>query len=686
MTASIAPAAAAVRAEQLDVVYRVRGRDRRVIRGLDLAIAPGESYGLVGESGCGKSTMALALVGALPANGRVSGGALTVAGRDVGAARGEELRRLRTDVVAMVYQSPGRALNPTMRVGDQIAEAFVVRGSRWEEGREGAHEMLRKVKIADPDLVMRRYPHELSGGMQQRVVIAMALAKRPELLILDEPTTGLDATVEAEVLDLIAELRAELRTSVLFISHNLNVIARMCDRVGVLYAGRLAEEGPVGDVFREPRHPYTASLVGCIPRAGMRKDDGRLVAIPGALPTLGSVERGCVFAARCPVSEERCATDEPALAPAGGRAYRCHYPERAGALARPAAAVAVAPADRIAAAAPLLEVEQVAKTFGHGGRAVRVLQDVSFALAAGETLGVVGESGSGKSTLARVLLGLEEPDDGARLRLDGRPLRAAVAAREDDQVRTLQIVFQNPDSALNQRHTIRRILRRALRRLSTLPARRREERIGELAEEVRLPVAQLDARPAGLSGGMKQRVAIARAFAGAPRVVVCDEPTSALDVSVQAAIVNLMVALQREHGTAFVFISHDLAIVQYIADRIMVMYLGRVMEIGAAADVFVPPHHPYTEALLSAPRDAFGEQAPTRVRLQGDPPSVADPPSGCVFQTRCPRKLGAICETEAPPCQQLPGGRQISCHIPAAELERLQRAAPSAPAHRSKET
>nr|WP_246345581.1 ABC transporter ATP-binding protein [Conexibacter arvalis] len=335
----------------------------------------------------------------------------------------------------------------------------------------------------------------------------------------------------------------------------------------------------------------------------------------------------------------------------------------------------------------MLEVERVAKTFGDGARAVRVLQEISFTLAAGETLGIVGESGSGKSTLARVLLGLEAADEGATLRLDGRPLRPGVAARDDEQVRALQIVFQNPDSALNQRHTIRRILRRALRRLSALPPQRREQRIAELAEEVRLPAPQLDARPAGLSGGMKQRVAIARAFAGEPRVVVCDEPTSALDVSVQAAIVNLMVWLQREHGTAFVFISHDLAIVQYIADRIMVMYLGRVMEVGAAADVFSPPHHPYTEALLSAPRDAFAAEARARVRLHGDPPSVADPPSGCVFQTRCPRKVGAICETEAPPCQQLAGGRQIHCHIPAAELERLQREAPvEAPTPDPKET
>ena len=675
MTAHNATKAPAAAVEGLSVGYRIRGQEQLAVRDLSFAIPAAGSYGLVGESGCGKSTVALTLVGYLPTNGRVTGGAVRLAGHDLLGARGEALRRLRSDTVAMVYQSPGTALNPTTRIGTQIAEAYVVRGASWKGGRAHARKMLRSVQIADIDIVMRRYPHELSGGMQQRVVIAMALAKSPELLILDEPTTGLDATVEAEVLDLIAGLQAEFETAVLFISHNLNVVARMCERVGVLYAGRLVEEGRTAEVFDNPRHPYTASLLGCLPRPGARKEHGPLTSIPGGLPVLGSTTQGCVFADRCLIAEPRCREEEPPLAGAESHLHRCFYPERVR-------RVLDAPGDGLADAAlrrdeVVLHAEDISMTFGRGAAAIKVLHGISLELRQGETLGIVGESGSGKSTLARVLLGLLEPDAGAAVSLGSDALSGRVQERTAEQVRSLQIVFQNPDSALNHRHTIRRILTRALRRLSTLPPSRRDQRARELLEHVRLSDTHLDARPPALSGGMKQRVAIARAFAGTPRVVVCDEPTSALDVSVQAAILNLFVTLQRDESASYVFISHDLAVVRYLADRVMVMYLGRVMETGAAEDVFTPPHHPYTEALLSTSRDALpGHAAPERVRLEGEPPSVAKPPSGCVFHTRCPRKLGEICEREDPVAQVLPNGQRIRCHIPAPELARLQSTAP----------
>jgi peptide/nickel transport system ATP-binding protein len=653
----------------LSVAYRRDGRDRRAVDDLTFAIPAGASYGLVGESGCGKSTVAVTLVGYLPANGRIEAGDVHLAGQDLRAAKGEALRRLRSDTVAMVYQSPGRALNPTMRIGAQIAEAFAIRGASRAESRERALDMLRKVQIADREVVMRRYPHELSGGMQQRVVIAMALAKNPELLILVEPTTGLDATVEAEVLDLIAALREEFRTAVLFISHNLDVVARMCERVGVLYAGRLVEEGSTDVVFANPRHPYTASLLGCLPQLGARKDQGPLTSIPGALPELGSEPAGCVFADRGPIAEPRCRQEAPPLVGEGDHGHRCFYPERV----RTAQPDVLAPVPGDAAEPALvLSGRSISKTFGHGSDAAKVLTDVSLDLRAGETLGVVGESGSGKSTLARILLGLVEPDDGATIELSGEELTGRVQGRSTGQVRDLQIVFQNPDSALNHRHTVRRILFRALRRLSALPRSRHEERARELLEHVRLSDTQLDTLPGSLSGGMKQRVAIARAFAGDPRVVVCDEPTSALDVSVQAAILNLLVNLQREDDVSYVFISHDLAVVRYLADRIMVMYLGRVMEVGDAETVFAAPSHPYTEALLSASRDERSGLGGGRLRLEGEPPSVRDQPTGCVFHPRCPRKLGAICEAEAPPVQKLPSGHAIRCHIPADDLVRLQ--------------
>lgn len=666
----------AVEVQNLDVVYRVYGEDRQAVRGLDFTIELGKSYGLVGESGCGKSTVALALVRVLPPNGRVTRGSVYVAGQDILGARGETLRRMRSDVVAMVYQDPAKALNPSIRVGKQIAEAYVVRGDTWKAGHLRARQMLGSVQIADPDLVMRRYPHELSGGMQQRVVIAMALAKSPQLLILDEPTTGLDATVEAEVLDLIETLRKEFQTSVLFISHNLKIVARMCDRVGVMYAGRLVEEGATDEIFGQPKHPYTASLLGCIPHAGMNKDRGPLVSIPGGLPSTGEQPQGCVFAERCPVGDKHCHEIEPGMDASESHRFRCFYPERTANIGAFEAAEAGTSPNK-GAALRLLTAEKVSKTFRQGQHEIRVLTDVSLNLGEAETLGIVGESGSGKSTLARVLLGLIQPDAGSTLTLGERPLRGRAQDRDLDQVRSMQIVFQNPDSALNRRHSVRRILKRALHRFQALSREQREQRVVDLADQVRLPTRHLGTRPASLSGGMKQRVAIARAFSGEPRIVVCDEPTSALDVSVQAAILNLFVRLQRDQGTSYIFISHDLAIVRYIADRIMVMYLGRIMEVAGANELFSPPYHPYTEALLSTGGNGIANGPTERVRLHGEPPSVAEQPSGCVFHTRCPRKLGAVCETEDPEPQVLASGRTIRCHIPVDELRHIQAATPN---------
>jgi peptide/nickel transport system ATP-binding protein len=667
---TVASATAALEVRDLDVAYRVRGRERQVLRGVTLEIAPGESYGLVGESGCGKSTAALAIVQYLPRNGRVQAGTIAVAGQHVVGLRGRALRRYRANTVSMVYQSPGSALNPALRIGDQVTEAFTVRGVPRGEAKLRAREALSLVRIADPASVLERYPHQLSGGMQQRVVIAMALAKDPALLILDEPTTGLDATVEAEVLDLVARLQAELHTTVLFISHNLAVIAKMCSRVGVLYAGRLVEEGPVETVLRDPRHPYTVGLLRCIPRGGVRKDHGRLDTIPGFLPSLGAEIEGCVFADRCAHADDRCRAEEPPLIHVGaGHESRCWYHERAPQLPREMAAdLELPPVDRSGAA--LVRFDELGKVFKQHGHEVHALVGVSGAVWAGETLGLVGESGSGKTTLANALLGIVEPTSGA-VELDGRALAPRFTKRSRNDLRALQIVFQNPDSALNRRHAVRRILLRSLRKLAGLSGRAAEERLRDLTDRVRLTERTLTQKPAQLSGGLKQRVAIARAFAGDPRLVVCDEPTSALDVSVQAAILNLLVELQAEKRVAYLFISHDLGVVRYISDRIAVLYLGRLMELGPAEVVFGGPHHPYTEALLSAVPtiDGGGRE---RIRLEGEIPSAADPPSGCVFHTRCHRFLGDICVEQEPPLVEAEPGHLMRCHIPIEELRRLQ--------------
>ena len=666
----------AIQLEDLEVVYRVRGVDRPVLRGLSITIEQGESYGLVGESGCGKTTAAFTIMRYLPRNGRVVSGSIRADGKDLLAMGESEVRRLRASTVSMVYQNPGAALNPAIRVGDQIAEVFRLRGHDKRESLERAQEMLRKVQISDPARGMRRYPHQLSGGTQQRVVIAMALASDPTLLILDEPTTGLDATVEAEVLDLVAALRKEFGTSVLFISHNLAVIRRMCERVGVLYAGRLVEEGETETVFTEPRHPYTVGLLRCIPRGGLRKDRDRLDTIPGYLPQLGADLPGCVFADRCALVQEICRTDEPPLHPLGnGHSSRCHFHDKAADLPKTVTAIPVT-------AAPvngesLVKLENASKTYSHEGSTVRALVSVDLAIASGETVGLVGESGCGKTTLARVLLGLTTPDEGSTIELDGEPLAARVVTRKTEQVRAIQTVFQNPDSALNRRFSVRRIIGRALTKLVGARGERREKRLREIASSVRFDERLLSARPVQLSGGLKQRVAIGRAFAGEPRVVVCDEPTSALDVSVQAAILNLLADLQAEEGVTYLFISHDLGVVRYLADRIAVLYLGRLMEVGPAEAVFNPPHHPYTEALLSAVPTLEGEERP-RIRLEGEIPSAADPPSGCVFHTRCPRYLGAICEEQEPPLAEVERGHLIRCHIPVDELRRIQAEPPPA--------
>jgi len=683
-TGADALAAYALSVENLEVAYRVGGayrarRELTVLRELSFRIAHGETYGLVGESGCGKSTLALAVVRYLPPNGGLRKGRICIGERDLYGLGDEELRSLRATTLSMVYQDPARALNPSMRVGKQISEVFRLNGASDAEARARATAMLERVRIADALSVYQRYPHQISGGMQQRVAIAMALATHPQLLILDEPTTGLDATVEADILELVGELREELATAVLFISHNLAVIASTCERVGVLYAGALVEEGPTAQVFAHPRHPYTVGLLRCLPQPGRRKDHGRLDSIEGTAPAPDEQIHGCRFAPRCALAQARCTSVAPPLLDLGLRRARCHRHGEAHTLPRITPdEPPTQPAERIAAvdrsAPPLLKAVGVSKSFGTAQHRVRALHGVSLELWPGETLGLVGESGSGKTTLARLLTGLLAPDPGGLIELGGRALGADLSARRAQERRALQVVFQNPDSALNRSHSVRRIIGRVLARLARVPRLERPRRISELMRSVRLAERELDLTPAQLSGGMKQRVAIARAFAGDPRIVICDEPTSALDVSVQAAILNLLAELQAKRQVSYLLISHDLGAVRYLSDRVAVLYLGRLMEIGPAERVFSGPHHPYTAALLSAVPSldvsaASRARRGSRMRLEGEMPSAIHVPRGCVFHTRCPLKLGSICEEREPPLHAgAEPGHAIRCHIRAADL------------------
>jgi peptide/nickel transport system ATP-binding protein len=655
---------AVLRVDQLSVSYRRHGRAFEVLRDVGLEVGRGESYGIVGESGCGKSTLALCVVRYLPANGVVSRGTIGIDGHDVLALDPQALRQLRRTTVAMVYQDPGRALNPSLRAGEQIAEIYRLRGLSTPQARDLAVAALKRVRLEAG--TYDRYAHQLSGGMQQRVVIAMALAIEPRLLVLDEPTTGLDATVADEILGLIGDLRREVGLSVLFISHDLGVIARMCNRVGVLYAGELIEEGPTAQILDQPRHPYTVGLLRSVPRAGRTKHQGRLDALPGSPPSGDGQPSGCRFAPRCGLAEDRCTQVAPPLYDLGTRRSRCHFHERALETPRftPAASTAELgggePVDRTRP--PLLRALNISKSFDarHPGQ---VLRDVSLELWAGETLGLVGESGSGKTTLARILVGLVAPDSGS-IELDGRMLAPTSRRRRAQELGSLQLVFQNPDSALNRSHPVRRLIGRVIDRFARVSRAERLSRVLDLLRAVRLTDRDLDRRTRELSGGMKQRVAIARAFACDPRVVVCDEPTSALDVSVQASILNLLAELQSSRRVSYLYISHDLATVRYLSDRIAVLYRGRLLELGPAARIFSGPHHPYTALLMSA----ISTAAPA-VRTEDDAASAPAVRHGCVFQARCPRKLGSLCEEREPPLH--PGGdagHVIRCHIPAVEL------------------
>ncbi|MEU8931509.1 ABC transporter ATP-binding protein [Streptomyces sp. NPDC048409] len=625
----------------------------QVLHDVSFTVAPGEIFGLVGESGCGKSTLAYALARHFAPGGRVLGGGVRLDGTDVLALRGRRLREWRASRLAFVHQDAAGSLDPTMRIGRQLAEVLRGRGLTRRDRARRAVDLLRTVRLPDPERVVHRYPHQLSGGQQQRVVIAAALAVQPRLLILDEPTTGLDASVEHEVLGLLKELRGRLNAAVVFVSHDLGLIGRMCDRVGVLYAGRLVETGRVGEILAGPAHPYTAGLLAAVPVLGVTRSERPLLPLPGRLPLPGETTIGCAFAPRCALAEDACRTAEPPLDAAAvpGRTVRCLHPGRAAAAADTAAFPE--PPGRPREATALIEVRGLVRTFG----STVAVDHVDLTVREGEVLGLVGESGSGKTTLARAVAGLAAEGEGS-LRLRGTPLPARLARRDPGQRPRIQMVFQNPDASLNPSHTVRTILRRALATLAepaaTSPA--------ALLDRVRLDTDLLDRRPDRLSGGQKQRVSIARGFAGRPDLVICDEPVSALDVGVQAAILEVLAGQRDRTGTSYLFISHDLAVVGYLADRIAVMYRGVIVEEGPAADVLRGPSHPYTALLV---------EAAARPVLTGTPDAADTAPArpdGCRFADRCTRRIDGLCADLAPPERNLGAGHVVRCHLDPSDL------------------
>jgi peptide/nickel transport system ATP-binding protein len=529
-----------------------------------------------------------------------------------------------------------------------------------------AREMLDRVRMADAGRILGSYPHQISGGQQQRIVIAMALLSNPQLLLLDEPTTALDVTVEAGIVDLIRRISAEFGTSMLYISHNLGLVRETCDRVTVMYSGEAVEAGSVPGVFGRMRHPYTRGLFASIPAPGADKQSRPLVSIPGQLAPPRSRPPGCFFGPRCAYfAGGRCdAGPVPMLAVAGstGHDSRCL---RVGEIAWGDVAAAGAPRSAARFGETVLTVRGLSKRYGE----VSANDSLSFDARRGETVAIVGESGCGKSTVARILMGLIRADAGS-IELEKLEIaRLPVARRPTATIRSLQMIFQNPFDTLNPSHTVGAQIARVIRKLGLQRDDARvRERVLELLDLVKLPRDFAGRRPRQLSGGQKQRVAIARAFAGNPAVVVADEPLSALDVSVQAAVTELLIDIQRREGTTLLFISHDLSVVRYLSDRIIVMYLGRIMEQGGTRDIFSPPYHPYTEALLSAVPIADQRYSKRKVLLAGEIPSSSKPPAGCRFSTRCGYRIAGTCDSIPPPVLEFSPGHQIACHLPRETL------------------
>jgi peptide/nickel transport system ATP-binding protein len=682
--------------ENLGLAYETRKGDIHAVRDVSFELYRGETLGIVGESGCGKSTVAYGLVNYMGKNGKIVKGDIFFQGQSLVGRREEELRKLRGDQISMVYQDPMTSLNPVLRIGDQMTEVLTVhRGISEEEARDRCIKMLGQVYMPDPAKVLERYPHQISGGQQQRVVIAMAMLNNPALLIMDEPTTALDVTVEAAALDLVADLRRDFDTAILIISHNLGVIARVSDRVGVMYAGEMVELASVENIYANPLHPYTQGLIRCLPKLGRDKASSILYPIRGRVPSPANLPPGCAFEPRCDYAREACRQKRPQLLTiTEGHMSRCLFSEEIDASQwKPTEDLIIPDLEEVAAEkqdrGSILNVDGMKTYYRHPSSSalsmiglgkkeyVKAVDGVTFDVTHGKTLGIVGESGCGKSTLIKAIIGLEEVTAG-EADFMGFDVEGSVRKRDIAMIRELQMVFQNPDSTMNPSYSVGKQIERPLRRFKVVPKDQIREEVVRLLRAVKLDEYYYDRLPRQLSGGEKQRIGIARALAGQPELVLCDEPVSALDVSVQAAVLNLLLEIQAQLGTAMIFIAHDLSVVRFFSDYIAVMYLGRFMEIGAAEAIYAPPYHPYTESLLAAVPVPDPSVHQEHIRLEGNVPSPLNPPSGCPFHTRCPRislipEDGKICKAELPPWQEAGDGHRIFCHIP---LEQLSQFAP----------
>ncbi|MDD9851770.1 MAG: ABC transporter ATP-binding protein [Gammaproteobacteria bacterium] len=671
----------------LCISYYTRAGEIPAVVDFNLVVRPGETIGIVGESGCGKSTVALAIMQYMGSNGGIKSGQILFRGRDMTTMSEEELRQLRGSLISMVYQEPMASLNPSMRVGRQLMEVPIFHENISEtEAEARALKMLEHMHLPEPKRIFDSYPHQISGGQQQRVIIAMALLSNPALLLLDEPTTALDVTVEAGIVELIRDISKEFGTSMIYISHNLGLILETCDRISVMYSGEAVEEGTVKEVFDQMRHPYTRGLFASIPLPGTDKNARPLIPIRGQLPLPHERPDGCNFAPRCdhfqPGTCDSGFIHMEEVEGEAGHEVRCRRFRdidweqwKPQGLSTSAAGVGkvVLEVKNMKKYYELRDDSMLALIRGRQVRYVKANERIDFNAREAETIAIVGESGCGKSTFAKVLMGLEQATEGEVL-LNGEDLgNAPVETRRPQTVGLLQMVFQNPFDTLNPSHTIGGQIARVIKKFGVESDKQKiRARVFELLDLVKLPRDFAFRKPRQLSGGQKQRIGIARAFAGNPAVVVADEPVSALDVSVQAAVTGLLTDIQNSLKTTLLFISHDLSVVRYLSDRIVVMYLGTIMEQGSTDEVFAPPYHPYTEALLSAVPIADTSVNKKHIVLTGELPSAVSPPSGCPFQTRCPRKIGEICETEMPPVKDMGNGHKIACHLDAETFGKME--------------
>jgi len=667
--------------KDLHTDIEIRSGVVRALSGVDLHVNPGETLGIVGESGSGKTMTALSLMGLLPQGGKVSSGSIILDGQDLTQLPLKEKRKLRGTKVGMIFQDPLTSLNPTMKIGLQVCEPLRVHeGLSKKEALERAVEILKRVGMPRPEVVINNYPHQLSGGMRQRVMIAMALVCKPRILIADEPTTALDVTTQMQILDLIDELRDEYKMGVILITHDLGVVAGHTDRVAVMYAGRIVETAPTKTLFTEPKHRYTSSLMAALPERALAAGT-KLFSIPGAPPSLTNLPVGCRFAARCLWATDECRAGYPDLSGDETHTFSCFHPVQEGDES-PAVLQGKLDSnktDRAAADVPqishetLLDVNEASREYESAGSGffkrekgvVSAVDRVSITVKKGETYGLVGESGCGKSTVGRLIAGLEPPSGGA-IELDGRDL-ATLKGRDAVRIhRDVQMMFQDSYAAMDPRMRIDQILAEPMSIQKTGNARQIAERIMEILEQVGLTEEILDRYPHEFSGGQLQRIGFARSLTLAPDLIVADEPVSALDVSVQAQVLNLMKDLQQELGLSYLFISHDLAVVQYMADRIGVMYLGRIVEEGPASEVVKNPKHPYTKALIDSipvpdPEFKHDENA---IKLTGEPPSAVNPPEGCRFRPRCPF-AGEECKVQPMLTDET---HRVACHHPLLSL------------------